>query len=59
VTELGLAALLWIKPPGESDGPCRGEPGFGFSAAQARRLIATSPWVPEPDRRRAATAAIP
>ncbi|MBV1854334.1 glycoside hydrolase family 6 protein [Catellatospora tritici] len=33
------AALLWIKRPGESDGPCRGESGFDFSPAQARTLI--------------------
>lgn len=33
------AALLWIKRPGESDGPCRGESDFGFSPTQARNLI--------------------
>lgn len=33
------AALLWIKRPGESDGPCRGETGFDFSPTQARNLI--------------------
>jgi len=33
------AALLWIKRPGESDGPCRGETGFDFSPVQARNLV--------------------
>jgi endoglucanase len=35
----GLAALLWIKPPGESDGYCGGETGFDFSPGQAEGLI--------------------
>jgi endoglucanase len=42
----GLGALLWIKPPGESDGICGGETGYAFSPKQASRLIANSPWVP-------------
>jgi endoglucanase len=42
----GLGALLWIKPPGESDGICGGERGYAFSPNQASRLIANSPWVP-------------
>jgi endoglucanase len=37
-----LAALLWIKPPGESDGICGGERTFGFSPTQARDLIANA-----------------
>jgi endoglucanase len=39
----GLAALLWIKPPGESDGYCGGETGFDFSPDQAERLIRNAP----------------
>jgi endoglucanase len=35
----GLAALLWIKHPGESDGVCGGESAYGFSLRQARALI--------------------
>jgi endoglucanase len=35
----GLAALLWIKPPGESDGQCGAEPGKSFSPALAQKLI--------------------
>jgi endoglucanase len=35
----GVAALLWIKPPGESDGVCGGEKDYLFSPAQARTLI--------------------
>ena len=35
----GLAALLWIKPPGESDGACGGEAGFQFSPDLARGLV--------------------
>jgi len=42
----GLGALLWIKPPGESDGICGGEHTYLFSPTQARRLIAESPRVP-------------
>jgi endoglucanase len=41
----GLAALLWIKPPGESDGPCGGEHTYLFSPTQARNLILNSPAV--------------
>jgi endoglucanase len=40
------AALLWIKPPGESDGRCNGETTYGFSPRQAARLIANSSLVP-------------
>jgi endoglucanase len=47
----GLGALLWIKPPGESDGLCGGEHTYVFSPTQARRLIADSPWVPPSYRR--------
>lgn len=35
----GLAALLWIKPPGESDGACGGKHGHLFSPDLARRLV--------------------
>ncbi|MGR6320589.1 glycoside hydrolase family 6 protein [Micromonospora soli] len=56
-----VAALLWIKNPGESDGPCgRGEPVAGvFWPAQARTLIANSPWLPPAARRTAAGATVP
>jgi endoglucanase len=39
----GLAALLWIKPPGEPDGYCGGETGFDFSPRQAEKLIRNAP----------------
>ncbi|MFB4275437.1 glycoside hydrolase family 6 protein [Nonomuraea sp. MTCD27] len=39
VTRPGLAALLWIKRPGESDGVCGGETTYLFSPRQARLLI--------------------
>jgi endoglucanase len=39
----GLAALLWIKPPGESDGPCGGQVDHGFSPWQAENLIRNAP----------------
>jgi endoglucanase len=55
-----VAALLWVKSPGESDGTCGGGPEAGeFWPRQAQALIANSPWVPEPARRRAATAQVP
>ena len=56
-----VAALLWIKAPGESDGPCgRGEPEAGvFSPAQARALIADAPWLPASAREAARTASAP
>lgn len=41
----GVAALLWIKRPGESDGLCGGETTYMFAPRQARTLIADSPWV--------------
>jgi endoglucanase len=41
----GLAALFWIKLLGESDGLCGGETTYLFSPTQARRLIASSPFV--------------
>jgi endoglucanase len=50
----GLGALLWIKPPGESDGICGGEHTYLFSPTQARHLIAESPWVSLTDRQLAA-----
>jgi endoglucanase len=51
----GLAALLWIKLPGESDGICGGETTYLFSPTQARRLTVNSPFVPAAARRLAAT----
>lgn len=39
----GLAALLWIKPPGESDGTCGGETGNHFSPNRAQNLIRNMP----------------
>jgi endoglucanase len=55
----GLAALLWIKLPGESDGVCGGETTYLFSATQARRLTVNSPFVPAASRRLAAAAEVP
>jgi endoglucanase len=57
-TAPGLGALLWIKPPGDSDGICRGEHGYFFSPTQARHLIVNSPWVPPPYRRLALDAPV-
>ena len=55
-----VAALLWIKAPGESDGSCAGgrAPGV-FLPRQARSLIAGSPWVPAGARAAAEAAAPP
>jgi endoglucanase len=55
----GLAALLWIKLPGESDGICGGETTYLFSPTQARRLTVNSPFVPAERRRLAAAADVP
>jgi endoglucanase len=55
----GLAALLWIKAPGESDGPCGGEHGYLFSPAQARNLIVGARWLPAAARRAASAAHAP
>jgi endoglucanase len=55
----GLAALLWVKLPGESDGICGGETTYLFSPTQARRLISNSPTVPAADRQLAASADVP
>jgi endoglucanase len=52
----GLAALLWIKLPGESDGICGGETTYLFSPTQARRLTINSPFVPAEGRQLAAAA---
>jgi endoglucanase len=52
----GLAALLWIKLPGESDGICGGETSYLFSPTQAQRLTVNSPSVPAASRRLAAAA---
>jgi endoglucanase len=56
---LGLAALLWIKLPGESDGICGGETTYLFSPTQARRLTVNSPFVPAAARGLAAAADVP
>ncbi|MCW2764347.1 MAG: Cellulase [Nocardioides sp.] len=41
----GLDALLWVKPPGESDGECRGGPPAGeFWPDRALALAAASGW---------------
>jgi endoglucanase len=38
-------ALLWIKPPGASDGPCNGGPPAGtFWVSYARNLAANARW---------------
>jgi endoglucanase len=55
----GLAALLWIKLPGESDGICGGDTTYLFSPSQARRLTVNSPFVPAAGRRLAAAANVP
>jgi endoglucanase len=55
-TTPGLAALLWIKLPGESDGICGGETTYLFSQTQARRLTVNSPFVAAAGRRLAAGA---
>jgi endoglucanase len=54
----GLAALVWIKRPGESDGICGGETNYLFSPTQARRLTVNSPFVPAEGRQLAAAADI-
>ncbi|MDP2316416.1 MAG: glycoside hydrolase family 6 protein [Pseudomonadota bacterium] len=42
-TDPGLDALLWVKPPGESDGECNGGPAAGgWWADYARDLAALS-----------------
>lgn len=41
----GVAALLWIKRPGESDGLCGGERTYGLASRQAERLIENTQWV--------------
>jgi len=52
------AALLWIKRPGESDGPCRGETGFDFSPTQARNLILSTLRLPSSVRDAARAAQV-
>ncbi len=51
-----LAATLWIKGPGESDGYCGSDYTYDFSPKLARELIINSPMVPADDRHQAATA---
>ncbi|WP_446218371.1 glycoside hydrolase family 6 protein [Micromonospora sp. IBHARD004] len=52
----GLAALLWIKDPGESDGKCGGERTYLFSPNQARTLVAGAAWLPAGERAAAKAA---
>lgn len=55
-----VAALLWVKRPGESDGPCGGGPQAGaFTPRQAQALIVNAPWVPGTVRAEAAQARLP
>ncbi|GAA1873589.1 glycoside hydrolase family 6 protein [Asanoa iriomotensis] len=54
----GLAALLWIKRPGESDGPCGGETTYFFAPRQARNLIVNAAWVDAPTRAAAGRSAL-
>jgi endoglucanase len=51
-----LAALLWIKAPGESDGKCGGEHTYLFSPTQAGNLIAAARWLPQAERAAARSA---
>lgn len=53
---VGLAALLWIKAPGESDGKCGGEQTYLFSPTQARTLIVNADWLPAANRAAARAA---
>ena len=55
----GLAALLWIKRPGESDGKCGGESSYSFAPRQARNLIHNASWTTAAERQAAASAALP
>ncbi|MEH0844271.1 glycoside hydrolase family 6 protein [Micromonospora sp. CPCC 205711] len=52
----GLAAVLWIKGPGESDGKCGGERTYLFTPTQARTLITGATWLPAADRAAARAA---
>lgn len=55
-----VAALLWIKSPGETDGQCGHDRGDGmFVPRQARTLIVNAPWVSDSARRSAAAAQTP
>jgi endoglucanase len=54
-----VAALLWVKRPGESDGACGTERGHGFSPRQAQTLIVNASWVSERTRREAVAATVP
>ncbi|HEV2778869.1 MAG TPA: glycoside hydrolase family 6 protein [Actinophytocola sp.] len=50
----GVAATLWVKRPGESDGPCGGETTYEFAPRQARNLIVNAaPWVTQAERQSA------
>lgn len=57
-----VAALLWVKRPGEADGPCGTDPAAeagAFSPRQARSLIVNAPWLPADARRLAEQARPP
>jgi endoglucanase len=55
-----VAALLWVKNPGESDGICGTEKTDAlFSPGQARALIASAAWVPAGIRTQATEARLP
>ncbi|MFC0007717.1 glycoside hydrolase family 6 protein [Micromonospora siamensis] len=56
-----VAALLWVKHPGESDGDCeRGEPAEGqFFPTLAWDAIVRAPWLAPFERLRAASARRP
>jgi endoglucanase len=57
-----VAALLWVKRPGESDGPCGADPRAAvgtFSPRQARSLIVNASWVSSDVRRLAERASPP
>jgi endoglucanase len=55
-----VAALLWVKRPGESDGACGTEATDEvFSVRQAQTLIANAPWLPPTARQAAKDANLP
>jgi len=48
-----VAAYLWIKRPGETDGACNGGPATGFWPQRAAQLVGGASWV-DPQVRTAA-----
>jgi endoglucanase len=48
-----VAAYLWIKRPGETDGACNGGPATGFWPQRAAQLVGRASWV-DPQVRTAA-----